>query len=156
MIYDTLEHVHRYDGIHPGVMQGLRFLAETDFSQLEDGRITLDGENLFVNVMTCQTKSVNDRPEAHRKYIDIQYLISGEELIGVGPLEEMQEIEGKPEKDVWFYKGQVSNVSIGRGRFAVLFPEDAHAPSIAVQAPATVRKCVVKVLADWTKRSESV
>ncbi len=152
MIYDTLDHLKRYEGIHPGVMQGLEFLAQTDFSTLADTRVTLDGDNVFANLMTCETKPSNDRPEAHRKYIDIQYLISGEELVGVGPLETMEEVEARPQNDIWFYHGQTAQVPIGKGRFVVLFPEDAHAPSIAVDEPQTVRKCVVKVLADWNAR----
>ncbi len=152
MIYDTIAHLDRYEGIHPGVMQGLRFLAETDFSRLEDTRITIDGENIFANLMTCQTKLANDTPEAHRKYIDIQYLITGQELIGVAPLETLEQVEAREQNDIWFYRGEVTQVPIGNGRFLVLFPEDAHAPSIAVGAPSTVRKCVVKVLADWSTR----
>ncbi len=152
MIYDTIDHLHRYEGIHPGVMQGLKFLAETDFSKLEDTRVVLDGDRVFANLMTCMTKTENDTPEAHRKYIDIQYLISGEEQIAVGPLEEMEEVEARPQNDIWFYHGQTTPVPIGKGRFVVLFPEDAHAPSIALDQPSTVRKCVVKVLADWDAR----
>lgn len=154
MIYDTLAHIHRYEGMHPGVMQGLRFLAETDFSQLPDGRVDIDGENVFANLMTCQTKESNDTPEAHRRYIDIQYLIEGEELVAVGPLEMMnEEAEARPDGDIWFYHGPLCPVAIGKGRFVVVFPEDAHAPSIAVGQPAPVRKCVVKVLANWDERT---
>lgn len=154
MIYDTLTHLDRYEGIHPGVMQGLRFLAQTDFSALPDGRVDIDGENVFANIMTVQTKPANDTPEAHRRYIDIQFLVSGQEQIAVGALESMQEeVEARPEGDIWFYHGDLDPVTIGNGRFAVLFPGDAHAPGIAVGAPATVRKVVVKVLADWNDRT---
>ncbi len=154
MIHDTLAHLNRYEGIHPGVMQGLRFLAETDFSTLPDGRVDIDGQNVFANIMTVDTKPANDTPEAHRRYIDIQFLISGQEKIAVGPLEAMaEEVEARPQGDIWFYHGELDPVTIGNGRFAVLFPGDAHAPGIAVGAPATVRKVVVKVLADWNERT---
>ena len=154
MIYDTLDHIHRYEGMHPGVLRGLRFLAQTDFSTLPDGRVEIDGENIFANVMTCVTKERNDTPEAHRKYIDIQYLIEGSEIVAVGPLERMEEeVEARPQGDIWFYRGPLSGVEIGQGRFVVVFPEDAHAPSIAVDKPAPTRKCVVKVLADWNART---
>lgn len=149
MIYDTIDHIQQYQGIHPGVLQGLRFLAETDFSG-EETRYELDGQRLFAFLQSYETKPGNDTPEAHRKYIDIQYLLEGEELVGVAPLESMtEEVEARPENDIWFYHGPTAPVPIGSGRFLVLFPGDAHAPSIAVDKPATVRKCVVKVLADW-------
>lgn len=150
MIYDTLDHLSRYEGLHPGVLQGLRFLAETDLSAAEAGaRFPLDGERLFAFVQ-CYETHANDTPEAHRKYIDIQYLIEGEELVGVAPLETMtEEVEARPEGDIWFYHGETAPLPIGRGRFLVLFPEDAHAPCLPAGAPAHVKKCVVKVLADW-------
>ncbi len=154
MIHDTLDHLFRYEGMHPGVLRGLKFLAETDFSALPDGRAEIDGNNVFANVMTVDTKPMNDTPEAHRKYIDIQYLISGREHIDVGPLEAMtEEVKANPQGDIWFYHGPMDRVTIGDGRFAVLFPGDAHAPGIAAEKPETVRKVVVKVLADWSQRT---
>lgn len=150
MIYDTLDHLSRYEGMHPGVLQGLRFLAETDFSAQAQTRFELDGDRLFAFTQEYETREDNDTPEAHRRYIDIQYLIDGEELVGVAPLEEMtEEVEAKPDNDIRFYHGPTAKLPIGKRRFLVLFPEDAHAPCIALGAPAAVKKCVVKVLADW-------
>lgn len=145
MIYDTLDHLSRYEGLHSGVLQGLRFLAETDFSATQETRFELDGERLFAFLQSYETHS-NDTPEAHRKYIDIQYLIEGEELVGVAPLEEMtEEVEAKPENDIWFYRGATTPLPIGNRRFLVLFPEDAHAPCLPLGESSAVKKCVVKV-----------
>ena len=153
MIFDTLAHIHRYEGIHPGVLKGLHFLADTDFSKLPDGRVDIDGDRVFANIMTVETKPANETPEAHRKYIDIQYLVSGRECIDVGPLEDMEkEVEARPQNDIWFYRGPLDRITIGDGRYAVLFPGDAHAPCICKTVPETVRKVVVKVLADWDQR----
>ena len=124
MIYDSIQHIEAYRGIHPGVYRGLEILRDTDFSKLEDKRYEVDGEDLFFFVQSYESKPANDTPEAHRKYIDIQYVISGEEKMGVGPLDE---------------------ITLANGRFAVLWPGDAHAPGIAVGQPAPCRKCVIKV-----------
>ena len=98
-------------------------------------------------LQSYSTREANDTPEAHRKYIDIQYLLSGEEAIGVGAVSDMtEEVSAKPDGAVWFYHGPLSQIKLGSGSFAVLFPQDAHAPGIAVGAPAPVRKVVVKVL----------
>jgi len=147
MIYDTLNHLDAYKGIHPGVIKGLKLLRDMDFSAIGDGRHEIDGENLFILLQSYNTKPENDTPEAHKKYIDIQYLISGQELVGVGPLEEMiQEAEARPDGDIWFYHGPVSQILLSGERFIVLWPGDAHAPCIAVDGvPAHCRKCVVKV-----------
>lgn len=147
MIYDTLDHIAQYEGILPGVMQGLRFLAETDFSALPDKRLELDGDNIFAFLQSYETKPANDTPEAHEKYIDIQYLVEGEELVGVGPVEAMTGVaEARPEGDIWLYHGPTQPLTIGKGRFLVLWPGDAHAPGIAVDGVSRhARKCVVKV-----------
>lgn len=151
MIYDTLDHLEAYRGVHPGVMRGLELLRDTDFSQWEDGRHEIDGERLFILLQSYETKPENDTPEAHRKYIDIQYLLSGQEQMGVGPLEEMtEEVEARPEGDIWFYRGPLSAILLSGRRFTALWPGDAHAPGIAVdRKSAPCRKCVVKVRADW-------
>lgn len=147
MIYDTLDHIQQYEGILPGVMKGLHLLADTDFSAWEDGRHAIDGDDLFILLQSYDTKPVNDTPEAHKKYIDIQYLLSGEERIAVAPVAEMdEEVEARPESDIWFYRGKTDDILLTGKRFLVLFPQDAHAPCIAVHGtPAPCRKCVVKV-----------
>ena len=146
MIFDSLNHIEAYKGIHPGVYKGLQLLRDTDFSKLEDQRYEVDGEDLFFFVQSYETNPSNDTPEAHRKYIDIQCVLSGGETMGVAPLEEMiEEVEARPENDIWFYRGTTDVITLLPGRFAVLFPGDAHAPGVAVSSPAPVRKVVVKV-----------
>ena len=147
MIYDSLKHLEAYKGIHPGIYRGLELLRDTDFSQLDDGRHEVAGDDLFYLLQSYDSKPVNDTPEAHKKYADIQFLISGREKIGVGALEDMtEEVEARPEGDIWFYHGPVDEVTLSGDKFAVLFPGDAHAPCIAVDgAPVPCRKCVVKV-----------
>ncbi|MBQ6364808.1 MAG: YhcH/YjgK/YiaL family protein [Oscillospiraceae bacterium] len=147
MIYDKLSHLETYASVSERLTKGLRFLRDTDFSSIPDGKYEIDGKDLFYMLQSYTTREANDTPEAHRKYIDIQYLLSGEEAIGVGAVSDMtEEVSAKPDGDVWFYHGPLSQIKLGSGSFAVLFPQDAHAPGIAVGAPAPVRKVVVKVL----------
>ena len=77
MLYGTLKHLESYRGIHPGVMRGLELLRDTDFTQMEDGRYEVDGDRLFYSLQSYVNKPANDTPETQRKYIDIQFLISG-------------------------------------------------------------------------------
>lgn len=146
MLYGTLKHLDSYRGIHPGVMRGLEILRDTDFSQLEDARYEVDGDNLFFFLQSYESKPANDTPEAHKKYVDIQFLVSGRERMGVAPLEDMVEVaEARPEGDIWLYHGPTDEILLTGDRFAALWPEDAHAPGIAVDGPERCRKCVVKV-----------
>ena len=146
MIYDSLKHMEAYQGVHPGIYKGLELLRDTDFSKLEDARVEVDGEDLIYLLQSYESKPANDTPEAHKKYVDIQFLISGREKMGVGALEDMkEEVEAHPERDIWFYHGPLDEITLGGDKFVVLFPGDAHAPNIAVDGPEPVRKCVVKV-----------
>ena len=151
MLYGTLQHLDSYRGMHPGVMRGLELLRDTDFSQLPDGKYEVDGDRLFYSLQSYENKLANDTPESHRKYIDIQFLISGREWMEIAPLENMTEVaEARPEGDIWLHRGPVDGqVLLAGDRFAVLWPEDAHAPGIAVDGKTEpCRKCVVKVRVD--------
>lgn len=146
MIYDSLKHIEAYKGIHPGVYKGLQLLRDTDFSQVEDGTYHVDGDDLFYFVQSYETKPANDTPEAHIQYIDIQCVLSGVETMGVGALEDMtEEVLPRPQGDIRFYHGPLDTVTLSPGKFAVLWPGDAHAPGVAVGSPAPCRKAVVKV-----------
>ena len=146
MIYDSLAHIQAYEGIHPGVYKALKLLAETDFSQMADQRYEVDGDDLFFFLQSYETKPENPTPESHKKYIDIQCVLSGMEAMDVGALEDMTGIaEARPEGDIWLHKGSGVRLPLGGGRFLALFPGDGHAPSIGPNGPAPARKCVVKV-----------
>ncbi len=146
MILDKIDHLETYAPISERLAKGLRLLKTTDFSAMEPGRYEVEGDDLYFMVQSYQSKEINDTPEAHKAYIDIQYPLSGEELVGVGALSDMtEEVTANPEKDFWLYHGPLTNVKIGNGYFIVLFPQDAHAPGIAAGDPAPVRKVVVKV-----------
>ena len=150
MIYDSLKHIDAYRGIHPGVWKGLELLRDTDFTKVEDGRYELDGENLFYFIQTYENNPANETPEAHKKYIDIQCVLTGKERMDVGALEDMtEEVEGRPDNDIWFYRGPMDSVTLSPGKFAVLWPGDAHAPGIAIGTTEQVRKCVVKVMVEY-------
>jgi len=128
------------------IKKGLEFLKETDFSKLEDGKHVLS-DDMYVNVQTYTTKSDADF-EAHRDYVDIQYMISGEELIGVTNYSDCKTtVPYDREKDIEFLSGKGNYTEMYTGDFMVLYPDDAHKPSISIDRanPAKVRKAVVKV-----------
>lgn len=146
MIYDTIDKVECYAGMGEGIIKALRFVRDTDFSAVPDGRIDIDGDRLFANVMSYSPKDKNDLPESHQQYIDLQYLISGTELVGVAPLSDMTGIaKANPQGDIWLHTGETEKITLGKGRFMLLFPQDAHAPGIADGTCTQCRKCVVKI-----------
>lgn len=132
------------DKLNKRVVEGFEFLAKTDFSRLEDGRHVIN-DYMYVNVETYQTKE-DALFEAHRDYIDIQYIISGEEKIGVTKYSDCTEnTPYDKERDIEFLNGEGEFYPMKTGDYMILYPTDAHKPSISLNEKATVRKAVVKV-----------
>lgn len=147
MIFDHINNIGNYKGLKTNVVRAMEIIQDTNFDNLEDKTYLIDGFDFRYFILTYETKAINDRPEAHKDFIDIQYIISGKENIGVAQLKDMdEEVEANPEKDIWFYKGPVDYITLTSGMFAVFFPNDAHAPDVSPsEGKNTVRKCVFKV-----------
>jgi YhcH/YjgK/YiaL family protein len=144
MIRDKIKYYNEYDRLPNDIKKGLEYIFKTDFSKLEDGRHELFGEN-YINIQTYTTKDDADF-EAHREYVDIQYIISGEEQIGVTSYDNCKTtIEYNPLKDIEFLSGEGTYFTLKEGEFMILYPEDAHKPSIKTDVPSTVRKAVAKI-----------
>jgi YhcH/YjgK/YiaL family protein len=146
MVLDTLERAPRYAALHRDFARAFRFLAETDLDSLPDGRTDIDGDALFVIVDRKDGRGRSGaRLEAHRRYIDIQYTMHGEEEIGWSPLAACVAPTAPFDetKDIVFFDDAPSCwITVARGSFAVFFPEDAHAPLAAAGA---VTKAIVKI-----------
>lgn len=147
MILDNIKNIGNYQCLNADVSRALEIIRNTNFNDLEDNTYLINGFNFRFFITSYQTQETNDTPEAHRDFIDIQYIISGKEKIGIGQLEDMtEEIEANPQKDAWFYHGPMDYVSVSQGMFVVFFPNDAHAPNISpFEGSSNVRKCVFKV-----------
>jgi len=126
-----------------------KFLTDFAGSPLPDGRYELDGDNLFALVQRYTTKPAEGRlPEAHRKYIDLQMVTEGRECIGWAPLAELTEASEEFSKggDIAFYSGQIQiNITLNKGCFSLLYPEDAHLPCTQIDGPEEVVKVVFKI-----------
>jgi YhcH/YjgK/YiaL family protein len=145
MIFDSLKHIDNYQGLGR-VYEALKFLVETDFSTTELGKYELT-DDIYYMVQEYDTKP-KTVSEVHEKYIDIQLVLSGEEVIGVAPIEcEKELVDAKPEKDVWHYTCDTQPMTLRAGEFMVLYPSDIHMPGATLGDPAAVRKVVVKVKA---------
>jgi biofilm protein TabA len=144
--------VARQAAASPLLEKGLAFLRQARGKAWEDGRVEIDGSRVYALVQSYQSKAETDNPrfEAHLKYIDIQYVVSGTEVMGWAPLDRMAVTAPyNPDRDVMHGTvpaGERTLVHFVAGQAIVLFPEDAHAPGLAAGAPEPVKKIVVKVL----------
>ena len=148
MIYDKIDNWKTYAGISEGIREGLEFLSRMS-AGTEVGVYEISPRAKAI-VSEYTTKEVNEKGyEAHKEFIDIQYLLSGEETIACLPLEDLTEtVPYNPEKDILFYKDKGTapiRLPIGHGCFAILFPQDGHMPCLQSSGPCKVRKVVVKV-----------
>jgi biofilm protein TabA len=132
--------------------KAFRFLAENDLSALEIKRYDIDGDNLFATVSEYLTKNEETTNfEAHRKYIDIQYVISGKEFMNVVPLKKAREIVTPYDssKDIEFMKvAKAEKHAATPDNFFLFFPGDAHRPGLKETVNSPVRKIVIKVKVD--------
>jgi biofilm protein TabA len=147
MIFDTLENMHLYAGLIPArLYQGLQFLRDTDLTTLAIGRHDIDADNLYALVQEYTTRPFEQgKWEAHRKYIDIQHMVSGIERMGFANLAFMQLGEYFPDRDFQSLSGLGSSVDVLPGAFTIFFPQDAHMPGLCVDQPVPIRKVVLKI-----------
>ena len=148
MIYDKLNNIALYKGLSTDIYEGLLFLNAAT-KDLENGVYVVNPKVKAI-VSEYLTKEVNEYGyEAHREFIDIQYLISGEEKICCLPLEYLRETKPYDEEnDAAFYEDATikpQEFLIGNGYFTILFPQDGHMPQMCVKEPTAVKKVVVKV-----------
>jgi YhcH/YjgK/YiaL family protein len=147
MITDRLDNAHLYTPLSAGIRRAFEYLENTDLQALEVGRIELDGKNLYVTSQEYTSKLPDQgKWEAHHRYIDLQYIISGTERIGYAPIGRLTMGEYNPEKDFQALTGSGDFISLTAGDFMLLFPEDAHMPGMAITNPAPVKKVVVKIM----------
>jgi YhcH/YjgK/YiaL family protein len=146
MIFDTLDNHARYEGLGNNLPAALKFLLENDLTSLPPGRMDIDGGNLYALVQEYFTRPAEQGVwEAHRRYIDVQYMVSGQERMGVANLRTMQLGEYVSEKDFQPMSGKGDYLDVLAGSFVIFFPEDGHMPGLCVIAPEAVRKVVLKV-----------
>jgi len=146
MIVDKIENRERYFIFGEGIERALRYLAVTDFTVIAPGKYTIEGDSIFALVDEYNLHSSESaKLEAHRKYADVQFIADGTENIGYAPLMGNQVVEEyNIDRDIAFYEGQDSLVTLSKGMFMILLPGDLHKPAVG-DPSQSVKKVVVKV-----------
>ena len=156
MIVDSLKRANYLKALGKNFKIALAFLNKPRLDELEDDRYDLHGDDVFAIVQTYMTRPVDQRKwEAHKKYLDIQYIVSGNELIGYTDLANLKPLDPyDPERDLYFFKGHPDHgcfVPMKPGMLMVLGPQDAHMPCSMITVPEEVKKIVVKVAVEPTE-----
>ncbi|GFP74655.1 YhcH/YjgK/YiaL family protein [Clostridium fungisolvens] len=150
MIIDKLENGTEYYGLGGRIKKALEYLKGTDLAELEPGKYEIENDEIYAMVSEYDTKLVEGVLwEAHKSYIDIQYMINGSEKMGYTNAENIETtVEYDAEKDILFGTAHGDFVTVEEGMFIIFKPQDGHMPSISVEKPERIKKVVVKVLAE--------
>jgi len=146
MIIDRLDNPALLSSLPPRLRQAIAYLRSTDPNTIPLGRHDLDGDRLFALVQEYTTRVRGQCVwEAHRRYIDVQYVVQGVERMGymnIGLARERDPYD--PSRDVVFFEPGEDEVTVRAGMLAIFGPEDVHSPGGAAGTPGPVRKIVIK------------
>jgi YhcH/YjgK/YiaL family protein len=150
MIFDRLDRIALYRTLTPNLRTAIDWLAGKDLKALELAKFEISGTDVFAIPQSYQTKAESAAKwESHRRYIDIQIMVDGSERMDVADLSTMSDATVYDEKkDAILFSGTTGTslpLVVNEGQFAIFFPHDAHRPTVAVDAPTTIRKVVLKV-----------
>jgi biofilm protein TabA len=123
------------------------FLKQTDLTTLATGRLVIDGDQVFAIVSEAPSKDYDKTAfESHKNYIDLQYVIAGEENMGRAALRDVTLDKPYNEKnDIMFYAGEGKIHTVPQNSFLIFFPSDAHRPNITPGGNKIVKKIVIKI-----------
>ncbi len=147
MIIDSILNAEQYHSVHPLFAQAFAYISSTDLKNLEVGKYAIaEGLNAIISEKAGMTEAESTAKfECHNAHIDIQFCISGAEILGWKSRKECRS-EREPyntEKDVLFYTDKPDTFfQLRDGHFAVFFPDDVHAPMIG---EGIIKKLVIKV-----------
>jgi len=149
MIIDSLANLHKYTSLHPLFAQAAAYIQSTDLQNAEIGKSDIaDGlKAIYSDKEGMSAAESIAKFECHDKNIDIQVCIRGNESIGWKPRQNCTAPKGEynPEKDVSFFNDVPDMYfQLTGGQFAIFYPEDVHAPMIAVD-DKPIKKLVIKV-----------
>ena len=146
IIINKLQHAERYYNMHPAFEKAFAFLRQDGLAELPSGRQQIDGDRLFCIISKGPGRSRSEaKLEAHRKYIDIQYVIAGADEMGFKPTADCKSIDTEydADKDIEFFKDKPDSWKpVPAGSFVIFFPQDAHAPLVS---SGEIHKVVLKI-----------
>ena len=149
MICENISSTKDYSSINKNFEKAFEFLKSNDLAALAVGKYEIQGEEIFALSQEYITQNEEEKNfESHEKYIDIQLIVEGQEIMGYTPIEGLEVKEDlRPDSDMIFYKetSKGSNIKFTRGDYAIFFPKDAHRPGCALGECSKVKKIVVKV-----------
>ena len=150
MIYDKLEHIMKYESLSKWFAIACEYLKKTDLNTLPYGVHEIQGKHVFIHVMEAETRMSDEiEYEIHKRYMDIQICLKGNERIeiGIDPILETQQYEKEKDYGTIQCKNYMS-FPMSPNTFIVCMKEEAHKATLACEKKEFVKKAVIKVEID--------
>jgi YhcH/YjgK/YiaL family protein len=150
MIIDKLDNGKYYYGLGDRIRKALEYLKNTNLAELDPGKYQIENDEIYAMVFEYETKLMDGVLwEAHKSYIDIQYIAKGSEKMGytnVGNIKTTVEYDA--EKDILFGTANGDFMNVQEGMFVIFTPQDGHMPSISIKKSQRVKRVLVKVIVE--------
>lgn len=148
MIYDHISNLANYKSVSKNIGKFVDYIKQHDITVYEPGVYEID-EDIFFTVKTYEPRLPESAGwETHKKFIDIQYVIEGKELMGVAPssiLTVKEPYNDEQDKMTYLPTDKEATLKLWPGMFALLLPQDAHHPTLIDGEVTLNKKAVVKI-----------
>lgn len=148
MIIDNIKNAKKYYNLSPLIKKAFEYLEKNNLKNINCGKYEIEGDDIFMNIQEYQTKQIQDtKAEAHKKYIDIQFMITGSETMGYANIDNnLGLISQDEDNDVYFYKSDLQFTTLSENDFVIFMPQDIHMPCLDVNnEKQKVKKVIVKI-----------
>lgn len=147
MIFGNINHMWEVSFLGESIKKCFAYVNEHDLVSWDTGCHEIDGNQFFVNIVEYVTTEPENRFwEAHKEYLDVHVILSGNEQIDVNFVENMQFGEYVPKDDFLPLEGEKNgSVVLQPGDFLICYPSDAHRTAVAAREPEQVKKAIFKV-----------
>ena len=147
MVFGNIRDLKDYGYLEEEVLKCFAYAKEHDLLSYEKGSHEIEGDNLFVNIVEYETTTPENRFwEAHKKYLDLHFMLKGPEQIDVNFIDNMEQKEFVDKDDFLPLEGEAnSHVVLTEGDFLLCYPKDAHRTAVQVNTPAVIKKAIFKI-----------
>lgn len=147
MIYGNVKNKDEYSFLPQNLKKCFDYIQNNDLSNLQKGSYEIDGKDLFVNIVEYETTTEDNRFwEAHKNYLDLHFIINGEEIINVNFINNMEQKPFVEQDDFLPLEGdKKTSVVLQKDDFLICYPNDAHMTAIQVEKPTNIKKAIFKV-----------
>lgn len=148
MIYGTIANRNRYGFLEDNIQKCFEYIKENHLEDFENGSYSIEDDIIFFNVVEYMTKTNKSEGfwEAHRRYIDLHYILRGSEKINLNFISKLKQGDFAEEDDFLPLEGEAAaSVILTSGDFLICYPEDAHMTALSTTQSAPIKKAIFKI-----------